>query len=53
MPLAHRLGLYVIKTELEDLGLKYTKSEIYKAISEKLAESKRSRFVTSINLQFL
>ena len=42
-PLAHRLGLYAIKTELEDLGLKFTKSEVYKAIAEKLAETKRGR----------
>lgn len=42
-PLAHRLGLYVIKTELEDLGLKFTKSEVYKAISEKLDETKKGR----------
>ena len=42
-PLAHRLGLYAMKTELEDLGLKFTKSEVYKAIAEKLAETKRGR----------
>ncbi len=42
-PLAHRLGLYPLKTELEDLGLKFTKSEIYKAIAEKLQETKDER----------
>jgi len=42
-PLAHRLGLYSMKTELEDLGLKFTKPEIYKAISIKLNETKSSR----------
>lgn len=42
-PLAHRLGLYNIKTELEDLSLKYTQSEIYREIAQKLADSKRER----------
>tara|TARA_B100000902_G_scaffold370586_1_gene395824 strand:+ start:1311 stop:3509 length:2199 start_codon:yes stop_codon:yes gene_type:complete len=42
-PLAHRLGLYPMKTELEDLGLKFTKSEVYKAIAEKLQETKDER----------
>lgn len=42
-PLAHRLGLYAIKSELEDLGLKYTKAEVYKAISLSLNESKKER----------
>ena len=35
-PLAHRLGLYSIKTELEDLGLKYTEPEMYKDIARQL-----------------
>ncbi|MDR0810782.1 MAG: HD domain-containing protein, partial [Paludibacter sp.] len=42
-PLAHRMGLYAIKTELEDLSLKHTNREIYKEIAKKLNETKRSR----------
>ena len=42
-PLAHRLGLYPIKTELEDLGLKHTNPEEYKDISQKLKETKEER----------
>lgn len=41
--LAHRLGLYKIKGELEDLSLKYTNRAIYSQIAEKLNQTKRSR----------
>ena len=42
-PLAHKLGLYLIKSELEDLSLKYLETEAYYMIKEKLNETKRSR----------
>ncbi|MDO4230055.1 MAG: bifunctional (p)ppGpp synthetase/guanosine-3',5'-bis(diphosphate) 3'-pyrophosphohydrolase [Capnocytophaga sp.] len=42
-PLAHRIGLYNIKTELEDLGLKYTDSEYYYSILGKMEESKEEQ----------
>lgn len=42
-PLAHRLGLYNIKTELEDLGLKYTEPEVYNGIVSKIKESKEEQ----------
>ena len=42
-PMAHRMGLYGIKTELEDLSLKYTSYDIYKDIAHKLNDTKRQR----------
>jgi GTP pyrophosphokinase len=42
-PLAHRMGLYNIKTEMEDLAMKYLEPETYKEIAQKLAETKRER----------
>lgn len=54
-PLAHRLGLYKIKTELEETAMKYTENEMYKNIAKKLSETKKTRdlyiqnFVEPIN----
>ncbi|MBC8032885.1 MAG: bifunctional (p)ppGpp synthetase/guanosine-3',5'-bis(diphosphate) 3'-pyrophosphohydrolase, partial [Chitinophagaceae bacterium] len=42
-PLAHRMGLYSVKTELEDLAMKYIEPDIYKEIARKLSETKRER----------
>jgi GTP pyrophosphokinase len=42
-PLAHRLGLYEIKSELEDLVLKYTQPDVYIDITKRLKETKRER----------
>jgi len=46
-PLAHRLGLYAIKSELEDLHLKYTEAKIYKEIVNNISATKdaRDRFI--------
>ena len=51
-PLAHRLGLYSIKTELEDLSLKYKEPEDYEAIATKLRKGKavRTRFINAFTL---
>ncbi|MBB5621276.1 GTP pyrophosphokinase [Pedobacter cryoconitis] len=54
-PLAHRLGLYAIKSELEDLSMKYLEPDTYKFIATKLNEKKAERtlfvkhFVDPIN----
>ena len=42
-PLAHRIGLYNIKTELEDLSLKYTEPEVYNSIKDKIEDSKEEQ----------
>ena len=42
-PLAHKLGLYKLKSELEDLSLKYTEKDVYYHIKEKLNATKASR----------
>tara|TARA_B100001093_G_scaffold505292_1_gene562417 strand:+ start:245 stop:2485 length:2241 start_codon:yes stop_codon:yes gene_type:complete len=54
-PIAHRMGLYKVKSELEDLSMKYREPEMYKFIAKKLNETKRSRnryinnFITPLN----
>ncbi|MBY0244776.1 MAG: bifunctional (p)ppGpp synthetase/guanosine-3',5'-bis(diphosphate) 3'-pyrophosphohydrolase [Sphingobacteriaceae bacterium] len=54
-PLAHRLGLYAIKSELEDLSMKYLEPETYKLIANNLNEKKAERtlfvkdFISPIN----
>lgn len=51
-PLAHRLGLYSIKSELEDLALKYTEPEAYEEITTKLkvGQAARTRFINRFTL---
>lgn len=43
IPLAHKLGFYKLKSEMEDLALRYTESEIYNELSRKLEETAASR----------
>jgi GTP pyrophosphokinase len=42
-PIAHRLGLYTIKTQLEDLGLKYTEPDVYNSIQNSIKESREEQ----------
>jgi len=50
-PLAHRLGLYNIKSQLEDLGLKYTEPAVFNSISSKIKDSKQEQeaYIQSIS----
>jgi GTP diphosphokinase / guanosine-3',5'-bis(diphosphate) 3'-diphosphatase len=54
-PLAHRLGLYTIKTELEDLALKYQNLKIYNEILNKIKESEKKRqlFINKFSLPII
>jgi GTP pyrophosphokinase len=54
-PLAHRLGLNAIKTELEDLGLKFTEPEVYDDINQKLinTQRERNRYINKFSLPII
>lgn len=49
-PLAHRLGIYWMKSELEDLALRYLKPEVYEAIKSNVAQKKaeRERYIDEV-----
>jgi GTP pyrophosphokinase len=54
-PLAHRLGLNAIKTELEDLGLKYTEPDVFDEITRKLisTQRERNRYINKFSLPII
>ena len=52
-PLAHRLGLFPIKTELEDLSFKYEHPEMYAEIEAKLAANKNAQMATFEQTRYL
>jgi GTP pyrophosphokinase len=54
-PLAHRLGLNAIKTELEDLGLKFTEPEVFDDINQKLinTQRERNRYINKFSLPII
>jgi GTP diphosphokinase / guanosine-3',5'-bis(diphosphate) 3'-diphosphatase len=54
-PLAHRLGLYAIKTELEDLALKYQNPRIFNEINQKIKDSEKKRllFINKFSLPII
>ncbi len=54
-PLAHRLGLNAIKTEMEDLGLKFTEPDSFATISQKLQETQkeRTRYINKFSLPII
>ena len=51
-PLAHRIGMYNIKSELEDLSLKYTEPEVYNDLFSKIKESKQQQDKANIKCKY-